>query len=1070
MTTSQPRDPPPSSPRPLARPPGRRRWACVAAHWRAWLACALLLLFADGLFAAQPTPHARAGVIDLTAPGALGTGRALEGEWGFAWERFLDPAANEPAPAFAPVPGVWNELTADGKPRGPDGYGTYTLLVRCPEGRQLALSVPPQRTAMRMYVNGQLVAVQGLPGTRADEAQPAIGRRAVLTDSFACPLHVTLHLSNWSHRAGGVIRAPVAGPIEQLSQDAQQRFALDTLLVGGYLVLSISPLFFFLVRPKEKAPLYFGLFALAQTVYTDMTGERLLLQLTTGPQTAWELYLHTEYSAWLVSMGLFALLIDKLFPRTMRAGLLRLLVGACGFGLVFVLLTPARVYSRYVLYGQLLGVSIALYSAWCLARAARQGRPDAGVVLGGLACLGVVLTVNMVQLSGDMTQRGITAVGLLAFVLTPGIVLLRRLGRALNVEEQRSAGEREKVDLLVRATHAGILDWDYTRNLTRYSDRLLEIMGYPPGTDTSEWPRFFRHIAPEDRERVQESFMTQLRDRSVRGGEMKHQPLEYRLLRQDGSVVWVHAEAISLRGADGRTLRYICSFLDITDHRAVAEGLERQNAALAENARLREDVERMSRHDLKTPLNSIIGVARLIREDARVPQEQRELLGIAERAGYRMLEMVNLSLDLSRMELGTYDFRPQAVNLLDVIDRVQLDLQPMAQAAQVRVRLETPPHAPMYARAEELLCYSILANLLKNAIEASPRNGVVTLRLQGGDPIRVQVHNAGAVPQPIVTRFFDKYVTAGKSGGTGLGTYSARLMARVQNGELEMQTDAAGTLLTLSLRALGDEQLPPARRAQPALAPAPRADGSDFPASRLLLVDDDEYNRLLLMRYLPSPPFTVETAANGAAAVEAVARQWPDFVLIDMEMPVMNGLEAVAWIRAREREAGRKRCAIVMMSSNDDPESIRRGLAAGSDRYLAKPFTREALLALLHLLAQGGPPLPAQALLPEAAPQGPPLTPEAAVRVDPELLHEVPAFLASRRKMVDAMAEALASGQREQLHAVAHRAAGGLALFGFQWAAWQCRGISARAAVGDAAELGADIARLRRHLDQVQVQ
>ena len=91
-----------------------------------------------------------------------------------------------------------------------------------------------------------------------------------------------------------------------------------------------------------------------------------------------------------------------------------------------------------------------------------------------------------------------------------------------------------------------------------------------------------------------------------------------------------------------------------------AEELKRQNEALADNARLREDMERMSRHDLKTPLNSIIGVSRLLRDDAGLATEHRELLSIAERAGYRMLEMVNLSLDLSRMELGTYAFRPQA--------------------------------------------------------------------------------------------------------------------------------------------------------------------------------------------------------------------------------------------------------------------------------------------------------------------------------------------------------------------------------------------------------------------------
>jgi PAS domain S-box-containing protein len=1022
--------------------------------------------------AAEAAPVARGGVIDLTGPGATTRAQPLQGEWRFAWSRFLNPADLQAPGALAPVPGIWNDVNADGKPPGPDGYATYTLLVRCPEGHQLALSVPPQRTAMRLYINGHLVASQGTPGTSMAEAQPAIGRRAVLTDSFPCPLHVTMHLSNWSHRAGGVIRSPVAGPIERLSQESQQRFALDTLLVGGYLVLSVSPLFFFLVRRKEKAPLLFGLFALTQTVYADMTGERLLLQLWAGPQTPWEVFLRTEYASWFLSMGLFLLLVERLFPRTLHRRLVPVLLAAVGLGLVVIVLTPARVYSRYVVVGQVLGVLIALHVAGSLARAVRQGRPDAGVILTGLACLGAVLLVNLAQPGSDLTQRGISAVGMLAFVLTPGIVLLRRLGRALNVEELRSAEEREKVDMLVRATRAGILDWDCTRNLTRYSARLLEIMGYAPGTDTREWPIFFELVHPDDRLLVQDLFMNQLRDRSVRGGEMTHEPHEYRLLRADGSAVWVHAEAISLRAADGRTLRYICSYLDITDQRTVAEGLKRQNSAFAENARLREDVERMSRHDLKTPLNSVIGVARLLREDASVPPEQRELLGIAERAGYRMLEIVNLSLDLSRMELGTYQFRPQAVNVGDVIARVKLDLQALAHGGRVEVRVDAPAPQPVYARAEELLCYSILANVVKNAIEATAPGGVVTIRLEAGEPIRVRVHNAARVPDAIVGQFFDKYVTAGKSSGTGLGTYSARLMARVQNGELDMRTGTTGTVLTLTLPALGAERLPSPPRLQPA-GPAPIT-AQDFPPRRVLVVDDDDYNRLLLLRYLPSPPFAVETAANGVGALDAVDRQWPHIVLIDMEMPVMDGLQAVAAVRERERQQGRRPCAIVMMSSNDDAASIRSGLEAGSNRYLTKPFTREALLALLHELTTGPEVISSPAPLADDSPRRtsaePPVRPDAAVRVDGQLLPEVPAFLDSRRRMVEGMDSALQAGDRTQLRALAHRAAGGLALFGFQWAAWQSRGISARAAEGDAQALRADIAHLRKHLDEVRVE
>jgi len=161
--------------------------------------CAALRAFAD-----DPAPVARHGLIDLTAPGAMARAHELQGEWGFAWARFLDPESDAPPPAFAPVPAVWNALTADGKPPGTDGFGTYTLRILCPVGQQLALSVSPQRTAMRLYINGRLVAAQGTPATTQEEAQPAIGRRAVLTESFACPLRVTLHLSNWSHRAGGV--------------------------------------------------------------------------------------------------------------------------------------------------------------------------------------------------------------------------------------------------------------------------------------------------------------------------------------------------------------------------------------------------------------------------------------------------------------------------------------------------------------------------------------------------------------------------------------------------------------------------------------------------------------------------------------------------------------------------------------------------------------------------------------------------------------------------------------------------------------------------------------------------
>lgn len=1050
---------------------------------RWWRAAARLLLAAGAAVALaapaaahEATPHrAREGRADFLAHGETALAlHGLRGEWGFTWGRFLDPSRQDPPTAFTEVPGSWNSVTEGGKPPGADGFGTYTLRVDCAPGQQLALAVPPQRTAMHLYVNGQLAAVQGDPGVVAEMARPAIGRRATLTESFPCPLWITAHVSNFSHRSGGMVRAPTAGPLEVLAPEFQRRLALDTLLLGAYLVLSVLPLIFYLARRKDDTPLLVGLFCLAQAVYADMTGERLLL-LMAGGDTPWEPYLKTEYLAWYTSMGLFLLLVHRLFRGAMRPRAVRWLAFGALAGAALVAATPARVFSEAVIYGQLLGLAIGGHVIVAMVQAARRGRHDALVLLAGTAFLALALAANVVQAWTGEPLNGLITLALLLFVLSPTVVLARRLARALTTEELRSTEQREKADMLVRSTKAGILEWDAVRGETHYSPRLLEILGFASDVDTSEWPLFFERLHPDDRPSVREHFVHQLRQRVVRNGEMRHEGLDYRVLRGDGDYVWVHADAISVRGPDGRTLRFICSILDITEHRAVAERLRRQNAALAENARLREDVERMSRHDLKTPLNSIIGVARLLMDDPQVQVEHRELLAITERAGYRILEMVNLSLDLSRMEMGTYDFRPQAVNLVDVTARVAQDLASHADAARVQVRHDHAFTGPVYARAEELLCYSILANLLKNAIEATPPGGTVRIGIEPGEPVRLWVRNPTQVPEDFRKRFFDKYATLGKSGGTGLGTYSARLMARVQGGELEMASGVDGTLLTLTLRPLGAEQLPAPKLPTPQGLPAPVL-AADFGPRRVLVVDDDEYNRLLLLRYLPSPPFTVETAANGQAATEAMARHWPDIVLIDMEMPVMNGLEAVGWLRAREEQDGREPCLVVMLSSNDDPVSIRRGLAAGSNRYLTKPFTREALLAVMHELDTGGRGLPTQvpleleAPVPAPAEVPAPVDPRAAVHVDGELRPEVPAFLESRRRMVDGMLEALASGNREQLRAVAHRAAGGLALFGFQWAAWQSRRISQQAAEGDSGWLGDEIGRLRDHLQEVRVQ
>jgi signal transduction histidine kinase len=235
--------------------------------------------------------------------------------------------------------------------------------------------------------------------------------------------------------------------------------------------------------------------------------------------------------------------------------------------------------------------------------------------------------------------------------------------------------------------------------------------------------------------------------------------------------------------------------------------LRRQNEILLENSRLREDVERITRHDLKSPITAIINLPQLLIEklDDRLDDEYRETLQLLEEQGYRMLDMVNLALDLYKMEEGTYVCRAAPVDLLKIIRKIRKETALLLTLKRIELRLvlEGSPAGDVdafVARAEDLLCYSMFANLIKNAVEASPEDATITVACAYDDLAAIAIHNHGAVPAPIRERFFEKYATSGKDRGTGLGTYSAKLIAQTQGGSITMTTsEESGTTVTVHL-------------------------------------------------------------------------------------------------------------------------------------------------------------------------------------------------------------------------------------------------------------------------------
>lgn len=225
--------------------------------------------------------------------------------------------------------------------------------------------------------------------------------------------------------------------------------------------------------------------------------------------------------------------------------------------------------------------------------------------------------------------------------------------------------------------------------------------------------------------------------------------------------------------------------------------------SMQEAARLREDVEHITRHDLKGSLAGVLGLVQSLAQDSRLSPDQTEQLRLTEQTTLQVLDMINLSSELYKIETGRFTLQAQPVKLTEVLHRLVEIANSTYAGKPVVVELQSdsaPEQAPPQALGDAMLCYSLFQNLIKNACEASPAQGRVLVALKGGDPLQVLIHNPGAVPAEIRERFFHKFVTHGKPGGTGLGTYSAKLLATAQGGDVALDvSDPQGTSITVTL-------------------------------------------------------------------------------------------------------------------------------------------------------------------------------------------------------------------------------------------------------------------------------
>ena len=391
---------------------------------------------------------------------------------------------------------------------------------------------------------------------------------------------------------------------------------------------------------------------------------------------------------------------------------------------------------------------------------------------------------------------------------------------------------------------------------------------------------------------------------------------------------------------------------DITDLKRDAVSLaEARDSAEAANRAKSEFLANMS-HEIRTPLNGVIGLTQAL---ARTPMQsdQREMLDLIQSSGHTLQTLLSDILDLARVESGRLEIADEIFDLSRAVnDAAQLYREPAADKG-LQFFVEIEPEAAVWVRGDVVRVKQVLTNLVSNAVKFTT-TGFVSLTAcvgkdRNGSPImRFTVEDTGvgfdsAAKARLFTRFeqADGTITR-RFGGTGLGLAICRQLADMMGGELDCESEPEGGSAFILTLPLTIAEAPTA----PVVATLAAADPAEQRV-RVLVADDHPTNRKVVELILSQAPVDLVQAENGAEALEAARSQVFDVILMDMQMPVMDGLTAVREIRLHERAAGRECAPIVMLTANALPEHVAAAQAAGADRHLAKPFDAAELLVVV---------------------------------------------------------------------------------------------------------------------------
>ncbi|NET27838.1 PAS domain S-box protein [Okeania sp. SIO1I7] len=537
--------------------------------------------------------------------------------------------------------------------------------------------------------------------------------------------------------------------------------------------------------------------------------------------------------------------------------------------------------------------------------------------------------------------------------------VIRLFGTALDITERKQAEDhlRElstRLNLAVESAGIGIWDFDIIQNILIWDKRMYELYGITPGSFTNVREAWLNTLHPDDRAMVETASM-----QAWRGD--KDYNTEFRVIHPDGSTHFIKASALVQRNLQGEAQRMIGINYDITEQKQAEATLKQTNEELARATRLKDEFLASMSHELRTPLNAILGMSEALQEEVfgTINEQQLKALQTIEDSGSHLLELINDILDVAKIESGRIELDYTQVSIYHLCQSSITFVKQLALKKRIQLETRLPQNLPVLL-VDERRIRQALINLLNNAVKFTPNGGRITLSVNlkqsplnpdvsdfpWPNYIQIAVIDTGiGITLENLKKLFQPFIQIDSAlnreyNGTGLGLALVKRIVDLHGGQVGVTSEVGvGSCFTMDIPysttvpGFVESETHPEATIKP-------SQSEENISPLILLAEDNEANIITVSSYLRAKNYRLIVAKSGEEAIALAQSENPELILMDIQMPGMDGLEAIKHIRHDPNLVDIPIVALTALAMEGDREDC---LAAGANNYLSKPIKMKKL-------------------------------------------------------------------------------------------------------------------------------